>query len=220
MKLNKKHLPFYAAFVQTSQYALAGWLFFFERGPYWGIVGAVCVGLMGALVSFSVAYAASQYAEIAEKRKRSSVVAMALVLLFSPIVVGTATWLHLTNIPSDVWRIVVAAAWGILPDGSVALAGFIAGKGMIEQGDAPRKPASKNGTSKKVAGKKKGKTKQIARKPMTDEALYNFIADETAKHPEGKQPSQQRIADHFSVKRQAVGPRLAKLKARYEVKAQ
>src|SRR5258706_10306175 len=126
MKLNKKQLPFYAAFVQTAQYALGGWLFM-------GWVGAVCVGLMGSLVSLSMAYATSQFSDIAQKRKGGALAFLLLLMSFSPILIGTAMFIHLTQITNLVWRGVVCAAWGFLPDGATALSGFIAGKGLVEQ---------------------------------------------------------------------------------------
>jgi hypothetical protein len=49
---------------------------------------------------------------------------------------------------------------------------------------------------------------QVARKPMTDESLLAFLQATPG-------ASQQQVADHFGVTRQAVGPRVKKL---YEVK--
>jgi MFS family permease len=132
MKLNKKHLPFYAAFVQTAQYSLAGWLFM-------GWIGAVCVGLMGSLISLSMAYATSQYSDIAQKRKGGALVFLVILMSFSPILIGTATFIHLEQVTNLIWRGVVCAVWGILPDGATALAGFIAGKGLVEQGEKQTK---------------------------------------------------------------------------------
>lgn len=205
MKLNKKHLPFYAAFVQTAQYMLAGWLFM-------GWIGAICVGLMGSLVSLAMAYAASQFADIAEKRKASSKFFLVLMMCFSPILIGTATFLHLTQIDNLIWRGVVCAVWGFLPDGATALAGFIAGKGLVEQDGKPKRAGKQDGKQKgkhKVAGKKKSKDKAIAVEPLTNENLIAYIARETKGN---KKPSQSKIAAHFGVTRQAIGQRLEKIK--------
>lgn len=141
MKLNKKQLPFYAAVVQTIQYAVAGYLLL-----EW--IGFVSVGAMGALVSLSMAYAASQVADIAKGRKLQSYLALIGLMILSPILVGTATFYHLTIITNPVWRGVVAGVWGVIPDGAVALAGFVAGKGLVEreeksQKSAPAKPANR-----------------------------------------------------------------------------
>lgn len=134
MKLNKKQLPFYAAIVQTIQYAVAGYLLL-----EW--IGFVSVGAMGALVSLSMAYAASQVADIAKGRKLQSYLALIGLMILSPILVGTATFYHLTIITNPVWRGVVAGVWGIIPDGAVALAGFVAGKGLVEREESRSKPA-------------------------------------------------------------------------------
>lgn len=154
MKLHKKQLPFYAAFVQTAQYTLAGWLFM-------GWVGAVCVGLMGSLVSMTMAYATSQFSDIAQKRKAGSMVFLIALMSFSPILIGTATFIHLTQVTSLIWRGVVCAAWGFLPDGATALAGFIAGKGLVEQDHQPAKA--------------KGKPAKAAPKPAEEPAKPAFV---------------------------------------------
>jgi len=197
MKLNRKHIPYFAAIVQTSQFGLAGYFLI-------GVMGWFFLGIMGALVSFSLAYGASQFSDIAQGRKRSSFVTMVLLMSFSPILVGTATWLHLVSIPNPYWRGVVSLVWGMLPDLAVALSGFIAGKGLVEQGNLASKP-------KKIAGKAKKparKTQQLARKHVADNQLLAYLQANPG-------ASQQKVADHFGVTRQAIGPRVKKL---YEVK--
>ncbi len=141
MKLNKKQLPFYAAIVQTIQYAVAGYLLL-----EW--IGAFSVGTMGALVSLSMAYAASQVADVAKGRKLQSYLALIGLIVLSPILVGTATFYHLTIIVNPVWRGVVAAVWGIIPDGAVALAGFVAGRGLVERDEKARKTSQKSAQAK------------------------------------------------------------------------
>lgn len=197
MKLNKKHIPLYAVVVQTAQYALAGYFLI-------GWMGLFFVGIMGGLVSLALVYATSQYADIAQGRKTTSLIAMILLMVFSPVLIGTATWLHLAIIPSSLWRGVVSAIWGILPDGAVALAGFIAGKGMFETGKKVKK-------GKNVAGKnskKGGKKEKLARKRIKNDELLAYLASNPG-------ATQQQVADHFEVTRQAIGPRIKKL---YEVK--
>jgi hypothetical protein len=135
MKLNKKQLPFYAATVQTIQYAVAGYLLL-----SW--VGAFSVGTMGALVSLSMAYASSQVSsEMAKSRKTQSYLALAGLMVLSPVIVGTATFYSLSIVTNPIWRGIVAGVWGIIPDGAVALAGFVAGKGMM--GEQPKHKKSK-----------------------------------------------------------------------------
>lgn len=197
MKLTKKHIPYVAAAIQTAQYSLAGYFLI-------GVLGWFFVGIMGGLVSLAMAYGASQFNDVPERRRGSSLVALVAIMSLSPVLVGTATWLHLTIIPNEIWRGVVSFAWGVLPDMAVVLSGFAAGKGLFEQGKKPKKPAKVASKGKKLAGKKK----QVARKPMTDGNLLAFLQSNPG-------ASQKQVADNFGVTRQAVGPRVKKL---YEVK--
>jgi len=160
MNLNRKQIPNFAAAVQTAQYALAGYFLI-------GHLGWFFVGSMGALVSLAMAYAASQYADMPERRKGASLVALIGIMLLSPILVGTATWLHLTDIANPIWRGVVSLAWGALPDAAVVLSGFAAGKGLFDQGKQKKRTAKQKGSSKS-----KGKTtaKQTSRaKTMSEQ---------------------------------------------------
>lgn len=187
MKLNRKHIPYFAAVVQTAQYSLAG---FFLIGP----MGWFFVGSMGALVSLAMAYGASQYADVAEKRKSTSLVALIGIMLLSPILVGTATWLHLTNIPNLIWRGVVSFAWGALPDAAVVLSGFAAGKGLFDQGNKPKKKTkSARRTKKTGSAKKKSAQPSLSRRSADFECKYagagctrTFITQEAANAHAGR----------------------------------
>jgi hypothetical protein len=152
MKLNKKHIPYFAAVVQTAQYALAGYFLI-------GVMGWFFVGIMGALISLALAYGASQFADIAQRRKGSSLTAMVIIMCFSPILIGTATWIHLTIIPNPYWRGVVSLVWGALPDLAVALSGFIAGKGLVEQGSQPLSTPSGRSAKGKTRSAKSSKVR-------------------------------------------------------------
>lgn len=196
MKLNKKHIPYLAASIQTAQFGFAGYILA-------GYAGAFFLGIMGALVSIVVSYGSSQL-DVASSRKGRSIAAMIAIMCFSPILVGTATWIHLTIISNVYWRGVVSLAWGALSDLSPVLAGFVAGKGLFDVVKKPKK-------SKKVAGKGSKKTKplpQVARKKIADNELLAFLQENPG-------ASQQKVADNFGVTRQAIGPRVKKL---YEVK--
>jgi hypothetical protein len=92
----------------------------------------------------------------------------------------------------------------MLPDLAVALSGFIAGKGLVEQSNKPNKPKKVASNKGKVAGKKL----KVARKHIKDEELLAYLQANIG-------ASQQTVADHFGVTRQAIGPRIKKL---YEVK--
>lgn len=165
MKLNKKHIPFYAAIVQTAQYALAGYFLI-------GHIGWFFVGSMGALVSLAMAYGSSQFADIAKNRKPGAMVSLVLIMLLSPIIVGTATWLHLTNIQNPIWRAVVSFAWGALPDGAVVLSGFIAGRGLVERESKPKKTAQQSLSRK---SRPKSTAKQTSRaKKMSEQVACKW----------------------------------------------
>ena len=152
MKLNKKHLPFYAAIVQTIQYAFGGFLYF-----SW--VGIFIVGSMGALISFSTAFAASQIDTVAKGRKTSSWFAFAGIMLLSPVIIGTSIFYGLEVIENPIWRGIVAAVWGVLPDGATALAGFISGKSLVA--DSKQKKSRQPKTAK-ISKQNKSKMAQSA----------------------------------------------------------
>lgn len=199
MKLNKKHLPFYSAAVQTIQYMVAGYLFL-------GWMGLVSVGTMGALVSLSMAYASSQVSsEMAKSRRLQSYLALIGLMILSPVIVGTATFYHLTIVTNPVWRGIVAGVWGIIPDGAVALSGFVAGKGMM---DEPKKVAGKQKQKTVKTPQEPVKAEKLARKHVKDEDLLAYLAGNAG-------ASQTQVAEHFGVTRQAISPRIKKL---YEVK--
>lgn len=128
----KRDLPYLAALAQIVQFTIAGYTLF---GP----VGILSGLFLGALVSMTVAYATSQYSEIAKERKKAALFFMVVLLAFSPIVVGTAAYIELPF--TGVWAGIVAAAWGILPDFSVALDGFIAGRGLVKRDEQPQSEA-------------------------------------------------------------------------------
>jgi hypothetical protein len=105
-------------------------------------IGVLSVGAMGALVSLSMAYASSQVsAEMAKSRRLQSYLALVGLMILSPVIVGTATFYHLDIIVNPVWRGIVAGVWGVIPDGAVALAGFVAGKGMMDEPKPKQKQA-------------------------------------------------------------------------------
>lgn len=133
----KRDLPYLAALAQVVQFTIAGYTLF-------GLPGLVSGFFLGALVSMSVAYATSQFYDIAKERKLAALFFMVVLLAFSPVVVGTAAYIELPF--TGIWAGIVAAAWGILPDFSVALDGFIAGKGLVKKDESATgepKPAKK-----------------------------------------------------------------------------
>lgn len=126
----KRDTPYLAAITQAAQFSLAGAILLGPKGWFFG-------GLLGLLVSMALAYASSQYADVAQKRKTWVMVGMIILGALSPIAIGTSMYLELPEIITPIWRGVVGAAWAILPDASVALVGFVAGKGMTNAGNEP-----------------------------------------------------------------------------------
>ena len=101
------------------------------------------------------------------------------------------------------WRVMVSIVWSIIPDLSIALTGAIVGKSLISSGDKLK------GTGK-ATGNKPRKPKQVStkvtRKPIGDQELLAYLQANVG-------ASQQQVADHFGVTRQAIGLRLKKLYA-------
>jgi len=146
MTLTRKHLPLVAAAIQTAQYSLAGYFLI-------GAMGWFFVGSMGGLVSLAMAYGASQVADVAKGRKLQSWVALFAMAIFSPVLVGSATFHHLDIIANPYWRGVVSGVWGILPDAAVILSGFAAGRGLFheEKKKSVASPKGKKRSAKKSA---------------------------------------------------------------------
>lgn len=154
-------MPWIAAFAQTAQYALAGSILIGPKGWFFG-------GLLGGLVSMSQAYGASQYADIAAKRKPYVMAGMALVMTFSPAVVGTSVYIDIIAAHpwiNPVWSGIIGAVWGVIPDLSVLIVGFTAGKGMVsEVNHAATSQAATTSEDKPVKSAK-------AAKPAKDERI-------------------------------------------------
>lgn len=136
----KRDLPYMGAAAQAIQFAHASASLFGPEGWFFG-------GVLGVLVSVSVAYATSQYSDIAQKRKGWALFGMIVLGAFSPVIVGTGAYLRL-NVPDPYWRGVVAFAWGILPDAAVAITGFVAGKSLVKADAEPAKAEVKPAKSK------------------------------------------------------------------------
>lgn len=133
----KRDIPYLAAAISAVLFAYSGSLLL-------GWIGWIIGGLLGVLVSVSVLYASSQYAGTAKERKPWIMTGLVILMTFSPIINGTAVYFELSTEIWDVWRGVVAVAWGILPDVAGAVAGFVAGKGMVKADDpAKSEPEAK-----------------------------------------------------------------------------
>lgn len=146
-RFDPKNYPYLAASIQAVQYGHAGFV-------YLSWVGLVTAGLLGLLISFGMALASSKINDIAKKRKPAAWVAFLLLAVISPAFVGVAMWIALDVITLPLWRVVVAALWGLIPDGGVALVGFIVGKGMVaaetKQSEPQSEPKAKGKSAKRI----------------------------------------------------------------------
>jgi hypothetical protein len=120
----KRDLPYLAAISQAIQYIWAGITLF----GGWGFIPGL---FLGVLVSVTMAYASSQYSDVAKDRKKFVMFGMIVLGIFSPVIIGTSMYLDLPQVINPLWRGFVGAVWGILPDMSVLLTGFVAGKGLV-----------------------------------------------------------------------------------------
>jgi hypothetical protein len=209
--LELKHLPYVAAVFQSAQFAHAGSVYF---GPFGWVIGAIG----GVLANLAVASAASRISDISNKRKRLAYIFGALLLLISPAAIAPAAYILASAVTLEWARIMVAVVWALIPDLSIALVGTLVGKGLIGSGEQPK--GNRYRTGKTAGNKSKGQgqapepgrqaTPQpkptVARKKIDDAELLAFLQANAG-------ASQQQVADHFGVTRQAIGPRVKKLYA-------
>lgn len=184
-KLDPKWLPYFGAIVQAGLFSLAGNVYF-EQSFGW------LVGLgVGAVVNASLAVASSRISDIAKIRKPLAYVALIGMFFLSPITI-TLSFFR----PETVFT---AIAWAMSPDLAIVLAGAIAGKTITEN-----KPKEKN--MQKVSGKKPKGTVKVSRKHVKEDELLAYLQANPG-------ASQQAVADHFKITRQAVGQRVKRLYA-------
>jgi phosphate/sulfate permease len=126
-----KALPYILALAQAIQIGHAGYILM-------GWIGAFVGGVIGAGVSFSVAYSGSQIASInGQKREKWANVAMFAMLTLSPLLITAAAYISFAIIPFEWLRWVTAGSWALAPDLSVFLSGLIAGRKLVASEDKP-----------------------------------------------------------------------------------
>jgi hypothetical protein len=177
----KKNMPYIAALVQAGLFAKAG-------SEYFGQFGWLIGFGVGAVVNYSIAMASSRVNDVAKKRKGMAVVSLAVMLVLSPATIAMSLFM-----PESVFT---AVSWAVCVDLSIVLAGSITGKSFIAE--------QPTGKAQGKAGKPARKTKQVARKPITEQDLLAYLAGNPGE-------SHQQVADHFGVTRQAIGGRIKKI---------
>lgn len=126
-KFDPAAIPYIAALAQAIQIGHAGYILM-------GLTGVFVGGVIGACVSFSVAYAGSQIASLTgQKRETWANVAMFGIMALSPLLVTAAAYISFYVIEIPWMRWVTAASWALAPDGAVFLAGLVSGKKLIKQ---------------------------------------------------------------------------------------
>jgi len=133
-KFNPKSLPYIAAIAQAAQYAHAGYIFF-------GWVGLGIGIFLGVPVSLSAATAASKINDIAKTRKRSAWIALVLLFIISPAIIGISVYQEM-NVANEIARGFASALWGLSADLAVGLTGFIIGGGLVEKETSEKKTGS------------------------------------------------------------------------------
>ena len=124
-KFNPAVLPYLAALAQFVQFAHAGFIL-------GGWVVSVVGGIIGAVVSFSVAYTGSRVASVTgQKREKWVNVGTLAVLMISPLAIIAPVHYSFGILENDVWRWITSAAWVLAPDITILLDGLITGKKLV-----------------------------------------------------------------------------------------
>ena len=190
----KRDLPYLAAVAQTILYTWAGVTLLGS----WGWIPGAATGL---LVSVTMAYASSQYTEVAKPRQPFVLWGMVFLGALSPVVIGTSMYLDLPAEIHPVWRGVVGAALGVIPAVSVFLTGFVAGQGLVAKEQPAATVADKPA---QVADKLPKPAAKVARQPVTDTALLRRMQAQPGE-------SYTELAQHFGVSRTAITRRAKRL---------
>jgi hypothetical protein len=123
-KFNPANLPYLAAFAQALQFAHAGYIL----ASWPGLVVGISIG---AVVSLSVASAASRIATIAKVRKPLAYTGLIALLLVSPAAIAGASYTAFGILTVSWVRTLTACAWALAPDLAILLSGAIAGKSLV-----------------------------------------------------------------------------------------
>jgi len=135
-KFDPKSLPYLSAIAQTVQFGHAGYTLI-------GWVGVLIGGIIGAVVSFSIAYAGSQIASVhGQKREGWANTSTLILLLLSPLALATPSYISFYRIASIPLRWITACTWALAPDVAILLTGLITGKKLVAAESAPQKPQS------------------------------------------------------------------------------
>lgn len=191
-KFDPKALPYLAATAQFVQFGHAGYIL-------GGWVLAVIGGIIGVVVSFSVAYAGSQVASITGmKREKWVNVGTLAMLAISPLAIVAPVYHSFGVIADPVWRWITSAAWVLAPDAAILLDGLVTGKKLVAKEE---KPAATETKPKETTSKKGAK---VAKPLLNDATLQAWFMQ----HPDATQAT---AAKHFQVSHTAISKRLKRM---------
>ena len=185
-KLDPMVLPYLASTTTAVMLARAG-------VNHFGIWGWIIGPLAGLVASFALAVAGSKISDIAQKRKPLAYIALGAMLLLSPLVIYFSE-------PNTADRIVWGTVmWAMFPDAAILLASAVTGQSLVA------KPAPQVASPvAQVAPQPARKKKKVARKIVKEDELLAYLRG-------NKKASQQQVADHFGVSRQAIASRIKKM---------
>lgn len=184
-KFDPKVIPYLAAITTGLMLMRAAVEFF-------GVWGWIIGPLAGLVTSFSLATAGSNISDIAAKRKPLAYISLLGLVVISPAVIAL----------SSLYPQAATWAWAIFPDAAILLASSVTGKSLLAKPMQSVQQVAQAGgqvATKPAQAKKKVTVKRVKE--------ADFIAYLQA----NKQASQQDVAGHFGISRQAVGQRIDKL---------
>lgn len=183
----------------------------------WAIPVAATVELLGfATISTIVHFWMFNKKNKAEYKKAPTWVAVLMFAFYLSLVLSTNVLLDLgpkVGLDRDYVEIVVKALFTLqtIP-GAVIVVVRAGHRNLLKELEKEKQDREQVATQgPQVAGKKKGKTPQVANKRVKEADLIAYLlANKTA--------SQQQVADHFGVTRSAIGQRISKLVASGKLK--
>lgn len=159
---------------------------------HFGIWGWIIGPLAGLVASFALAVAGSKISDIAQRRKPIAYAALTLMLILSPMVI------YYSELEPDM----STAMWAMFPDAAILLASTVTGQALIAKPDQQ---------VAQVRGQVAKAKRQVARQSVKEGDLLAYLQA-------NKKASQQQVADHFGVSRQAIGGRVKKLIEKGKIK--
>jgi hypothetical protein len=169
-------------------------------------IGGIPAGL--AIVGLIV-YSSNLLPRVQSNRaRRAGWIMLTLVMIAEPVVLGVVNWWFMPAAFRLTLGSYIVAGGASLIVSFVLVLGALVDRSLLPAEKPAPKPATATPQPPRKGGKKAKSLPQAARKPVTDDMLLAYLASNPGE-------SQQQVAEHFGVSRQAIGQRVKKL---YEVK--